>query len=197
MPEYSQRYCAEPPLKIESDKRTVRVLRPWEYDAIRRASATLDNQTRLDALLVTGMRYIEAQRFQKRPEWFDGTFIHLPKEAILKAKRKQLARGIHLSAKGRAVVHYFFNVKELPDYKAWERNLRRWAVKAGVRPDWLSPKTLRKTWESWLIATFPDRLLQVTLSQGHTTVTALHHYLNLNFTDDNKREMREWVLGWE
>lgn len=26
---------------------------------------------------------------------------------------------------------------------------------------------------------------------------ALYHYLNPSFTDDNRREMRDWVLGWE
>lgn len=58
MPEYLQRYADEPPLFIDSEKRRVRILRPWEYASITRASASLDNQTRLDVSLLSRMRVL-------------------------------------------------------------------------------------------------------------------------------------------
>jgi hypothetical protein len=35
------------------------------------------------------MRFVELQRFQKNSQWFDGEFIHLPEEVVLKQERKQ------------------------------------------------------------------------------------------------------------
>ncbi len=54
----------------------VRILRPAEYDLLREGAKTLENQTRLDVLLLTGLRYIEAQRLQGNPDWLDSKFIH-------------------------------------------------------------------------------------------------------------------------
>lgn len=57
----------------------VRVLRPAEYEQLRQGAGTLDNQTRSDALLLTGLRYVEAERLQNNPDWVDGRFMHLPR----------------------------------------------------------------------------------------------------------------------
>jgi hypothetical protein len=142
------------------------------------------------------MRYVEAQRLQKHPEWFDGNFIHLPESAQLKAKRKQKERWIRLSSMGKAVLPYFFKTRPLPTWKAWTLNLQRWSLRAGLDPDGLSPKTTRKTWESWLVTCYPQHLALICLSQGHTELTSLQHYLNMPFTEVDKLEMRKWVEGW-
>jgi len=41
---------------------------------LREEAGTLENQTRSDVLLLTGLRYIEAQRLQTNPGWIDGWF---------------------------------------------------------------------------------------------------------------------------
>jgi hypothetical protein len=179
----------------------VRILRPSEYGRLRVATAAkrrkrLDNATKLDALLLTGLRYVEAQRLQQHPEWFDGKFIHLPEFAQKKAKRKQRERWIRLSSMGIAILPYFFKVKPLPSWKAWTLNLRRWAVYAGLDPAGLSPKTTRKTWESWLVASYPEHIAEVCLSQGHTQATSLQFYLNMPFTEVDKLEAKKWIEGW-
>ena len=56
-------------------------------------------------------------------------------------------------------------------------------------------KTLRKSWECWLVASYPERVLEVFLSQGHTQMTALSHYLGLPFTQGDKGAMLEYVGG--
>jgi integrase len=57
-------------------------------------------------------------------------------------------------------------------------------------------KTFRKTWESWLLITYPHRSLEIALSQGHTQLTQLNYYANLPFTDQDKEDMKEFVMGW-
>ena len=178
-------------------KGTVRILRPSEYEKLREGAETLDNQTRLDGLLLTGLRYVEADRLQEHPDWVDGRFVHLPEYAQKKVKRKQRERWIRLSSKGVSILPYFFKSKPLPNWKGWTQNLQRWAERAGLDPKGLGPKTTRKSWESWLVSSYPDRVLEVFLSQGHTQMTALSHYLNLPFTSSDKANMVEWVSGWE
>ena len=56
-----------------------RILRPCEYKQLCNAVPKKDFKTMLNALLLSGMRYVEMQRFQRNPEWFDGEFNgHIP-----------------------------------------------------------------------------------------------------------------------
>ena len=66
----------------------VRILRPSEYEMLRDGPSSVQNQTRLDALLLTGLRYVEAQRFQENPDRVDKRFIHLPEGPQRKALRQ-------------------------------------------------------------------------------------------------------------
>jgi len=59
----------------------------------------------------------------------------------------------------------------------------------------LSAKSFRKTWESWLLFSFPDKAMEIALSQGHTELTQLRHYANLPFLDKDREEMNEFVVG--
>ncbi|WP_229657489.1 site-specific integrase [Thermogymnomonas acidicola] len=175
-----------------------RILRPSEYEALRSA-ASPKYRVVFDAALLTGMRVVELRLFLKNPAWFDGTFIHLPRVAIKKRKATINQRWVHLSARGRALIeniHQILGTWELPSESALRRYLIRCARRAGVDPRGLNMKMFRKTWESWLIASYPDRKEEVFLSQGHTSLTALQHYVNLPFTDEDRMKMKEWVEGW-
>lgn len=63
-------------------------------------------------------------------------------------------------------------------------------------PFLICSKTTRKTMESWLTFYYPGRSLEIALSQGHTTVTSLRHYLNMPFTEVDRLQMKEYVEGW-
>ena len=73
-----------------------------------------------------------------------------------------------------------FHIHPLPDLPALDMKLRRLSkrILEGVA---INNKSFRKTWESWLVFYYPDKALQIALSQGHTTTTQYEHYLNIPF----------------
>ena len=180
-------------------KVNTRILRPYEAKMLINAIPKLEYVNKFEALLYSGMRYIELIRLYKHPEWFNGETIHITKEGSKKAKSTVSERYIHLNPLGkRAIYHYLRSKKPLPqNYATWTENLKRWSESAGLYPDYLSPKTTRKTWECWLITYYPEKFNQVFLSQGHSQLTSLRHYQNLPFSKQDKEEMREFVDGWE
>lgn len=60
----------------------------------------------------------------------------------------------------------------------------------------LSVKSFRKSWESWLAVTYPERLELIAASQGHLTGTALAHYLAVPFSPAEKEQIRTYTAGW-
>ena len=176
-------------------KAGTRILRPSEYEKFITV-LTLPMKTNFNALLYTGLRYVEAQRLQQHSDWFDGEFIHLPKEAQKKTKRKQLERWIRLNSLGKNILPYFFATKKLPNYKCWDVNVKRWADKSGIGVEGMCVKTTRKTWESWLTFYYPVNFQIICLSQGHNFITSMQHYINLPFTSGDKEEIKKYVEGW-
>jgi hypothetical protein len=67
-------------------KSSVRILRPAEYEPLREGAGTFENQTRSDVLLLTGLRFIEAQRMQTSPGWIDGRFEIIFRETFAKSR---------------------------------------------------------------------------------------------------------------
>ena len=174
----------------------VRVFRPSEVKILLRAIKSETQRIKFEVLLYTGMRYIECKRLLENPHWFDGEQIHLTKKAIRKKKIKVKERYIHLNPMGRMVVRaYLSNKKPLPSYVTWTENLQRWTKKAGLNSDLVSPKSTRKTWESWLVQYYPQYTSHIFLSQGHKELTALEHYVNLPFKKADVDEMAEFVGG--
>jgi len=183
--------------KQEIIRTGVRILRPSEYQALLQGCKKTHHRTMLQTLLYTGMRYVELKRFQKYPSWFTGDFIHLPRIADRKHKRTQPERWVRLNQQGKMIVEYFQQMKEeLPAYQNWRDNMRRWAERGGITAKGMGVKTTRKTWESWLMFYYPGYMADVTLSQGHDTVTSIQHYLNMPFTEVDHLEMKNYVEGW-
>jgi len=175
----------------------IRVLRPGECKQLLNGVTKPEMKTQFQALLFTGMRYVEMKRFWQHPSWFDGDFINLPKSAVKKQKRTQMERAVRLNAQGKVHIEYFTRLKRpLPSWQSWTMNLKRWAKHVDLDTTGLSAKTTRKTWESWLMYYFPERRFEIALSQGHTTVTSLRHYLNMPFTELDRYEVKEFVEGW-
>jgi len=180
-------------------KAGVRILRPGEYEILREAIPKLHHQIILDTALFTGMRWVELERFKKNPQWYDpqGGYIYLPPEASRKKERTMRERYVFLSSRGKAIIPLFLKLeKGIPGRITWNENLKRWAERGGLDPVGLCAKTTRKTWESWLMASFPDKALLIAMAQGHTQITALNHYLNLPFSPGEKEKIKEYTQGW-
>ena len=183
------------PIVRSSEKFQVRILRPVEFETLREA---MDPNTRriCTSLLLTGMRYAELQRLRENPDWLDGKFVYLPRGSMLKVKAKQKERAIRLSDMGKTLLQDLFQVPHpLPELPALDMKLRRLSRRI-LEGNPINNKSFRKTWESWLAFYYPEKALQIALSQGHTTTTQYEHYLNIPFDDEDRREMRKWVEGW-
>jgi integrase len=182
---------------LKGKKVKTRILRPHEFELLRAGAKKTENRTLLDGCLLLGARYKECQKIQDNPHWFDGNFIHLPSEAQQKVKRKQVERWIRLSSMGKTILPYFFeNKKRLPSIQAWDYSLSEWGKRGGLDITGISARSLRKTYESWLIFYYPEATNLVYLSQGHTTLTSLQHYVNLPFLEGDRKEMGRWLEGW-
>ena len=144
------------------------------------------------------MRYEELKRFVDNPNWLmDENFIHLPIGSSLKHKCKQKERYVRLNGLGREVIlNLLQSNRNPPTRQTLNDNLKRWCLDAGIDDKGICPKCFRKTWESWLVFSYPERLLEILLSQGHTEAVSLKHYLGLPFSDTDQLEMKEFVIGW-
>lgn len=198
------------PILIGDGEQQTRILRPQEFSELILAIPKLDNQIRVKACLYTGLRIVEIRRFHKQDHtkkttlpWYDAEhgFIHLPKTSVLKSKRKQMRRYVRLNQPGKEIVPQFLKLTKafpgkLGDNATWNEDLKRWHTYAGLSTEGVCPKMFRKIWESWLIFYYPNRLLDVIQSQGHTKTTALKHYINTPFTKEDCIHMEPYVSGW-
>ena len=172
------------PLIIGNGHRETRVLRPWEFQALHDAipHKTPEQQLNLKVALLTGMRYAELRDFQDHPEWWDGHYIYLQEKKVMRPFKHRYVR---VNSLAKNLIPLFHKNKELPRVEIWNRNLKRWARRARIGTRGINTKTTRKTWESWLVSTYPDKMPHIVQSQGHTDVTSIQYYLNLAFTDED------------
>ena len=189
------------------EKNGVAILTPEEYRRLK-GFVKPKFQRWLDLLLFTGMRYTEALKFMHRKELYqpERRCIFLPHEIDKKAQRAAKERYIYLSYQGMLAVERFFSFLDeyklqhqkplkYPSYIGMDYNLRQWSKKLGFEYN-VTVKSFRKTWESYLTVSFQDRVALIALSQGHTDLTSLNHYIQIPFTDDEKRQIQESVVGW-
>lgn len=176
----------------------IRILTPSEYKSLRAAALKEYHKTILDILLITGLRYAELQRLYNNPSWFNekANLVHLPEQAQKKVKRRQLERTIHPLPGMFSYTFKAFTTGPRPaSESAWNKDLQRWAITAGMNPFGLSAKTTRKTIESWCIAAGVE-VTTVCLRQGHDSLTSMRHYQGLAFTDDDIRDIKKHLGEW-
>lgn len=180
---------------LENYKKTgIAILRPIQYEMLYDAIPKIENKDKLDALLYTGCRYTELQFLYKHPEMFKGHTIHMPS---FKSEAKHKFRYIRLNKIGIRAVERFLDVdNNLPSHIAWNENLTRWAKKAGIDSSGISCKFSRRTWECWLVASYPDKFKQITLSQGHVERISMEFYLMLPFSDEEVDSIKSYTGGW-
>jgi len=172
----------------------VRVFRPWEVRALVRSIPKNEYKDKFEALLFSGCRYSEMKWLFDHPARFKGEHIHMRNT---KALAKEAYRWVRLNMQGQRAVENFLRCKHnLPSYPTWNENLKRWCKQGGVDPMSACAKSTRKTLESWLVISFPNRVNEIFISQGHEETTALRHYLTFPFTSNDKQDMMYYVEGW-
>ena len=184
-----------------------RILTPEEASSIRRVISKPSNRALFDLMLYTGLRLEEVRQLIEHPEIFDEERRLLVIKSG-KAKASQKSRNVILSDKGVEAVRAFLQAPKMPaSSSAWQTNLIRWSKIAGLSPlpgrseeggniFGITVRTSRKSLESWLLTAYPDRAAWIALSQGHTETTALGHYLNVSFTDQERNDILDEVKGW-
>lgn len=184
-----------------------RVLTPDEATLIRSVIQKPSSRALFDLLLYTGLRFAEARQLADNPVIFDegrGTLSIRSQ----KVKAKQNGRNVILGDKGIAAVREFLKLggKVPATTSTFQNNLIAWCKAAGITSLATPPatgnqygitvRTTRKTWESWLLAACPEQIVRITLSQGHSETVALHHYLNVSFTTEERQAIVQEVIGW-
>ncbi len=176
----------------------VRILTPNEYISLKEVIPKDEYKTKLDILMITGMRYAEYLRLYDHPEWYNEkrNIIHLPEEAQLKHKRKQRQRTINnLPSMFNYLLKDFWKAKCPPQESTWNKDLQRWAKLANLNPYGISAKTTRKSIESYMIsAGIPVNV--VCLRQGHDSLTSMNHYQGLAFSDDEIKDIEKQLKLW-
>jgi integrase len=164
-----------------------RILTPSEFQSMKDAPLAphykISSQQRniwLDALMFTGMRYKELLWLDGHWQQFDAknNAITLPAQYT----KTNMDRTVHLTPTFSQRLQAYlreFKVLDLPSRDAMNDNLRRWWQSILTECGWYpTPKTFRKSWESWLLfADYP--LIKVARSQGHTVAVCEHYYASL------------------
>jgi len=106
----------------------------------------------------------------------------------MKARRKQEERTINLSIMRRPIFPKLFeiSVHSRSTFRRWDPNNFR-------SVDGLSAKLFRKTYGSLLLSLYPERFMDIALSQGHDEFTKLNHHSKNGFEDKDKIERKESV----
>ena len=202
-------YILKYPISIMTNSLTCndsRILTPAEATSIRNVIEKPSLRALFDLLLYTGLRLSEVKQLRDNPAIFD----HERRTVTIKSGKKlatQISRNVCLSDKGLlAVVEYLKNPAVPNSPTAWQMNLIRWAMRARLQalpgqeesgnPYGITVRTTRKSWESWLLAAYPAKVINIVLSQGHTEATALRHYFNISFTQTEREAIRDEVMGW-
>lgn len=187
-----------------------RILTPSEFQAMKDAPlvqgyriGTQQRNMWLDVLMFTGMRYQElmwCENFGWKNVDNKNNAITLPKAFT----KTNMDRTVHLTpAFSKSLASYLREFKTLclPSRDAMNDRLKGWWLNAMIEPPypvlWYpTPKTFRKSWESWLLfADYP--LIKVARSQGHTVAVCEHYYASLPPTLKSEVDaVKKLTGGW-
>lgn len=156
-----------------------------------------------DGLVNTGARIVEFWDIVKHPNWFHANrrLIDLPKEgAAKKPEMKQTDRTIFLSSNGIRVMEAIYSAGiKTKDKASFGQALTRAAIKAGLNPSGINPKSFRKDCASWLLEARKDYNIDsydIARSLGHDIRTLTLNYQGCGFTKDEHRDIVDYFEGW-
>lgn len=173
-----------------SENDQYRILTPTEFESLLENIPKTRLRMVVNAMMFTGMRYEELKKFAGHLVWLDSSnrAICIP----AKYTKTQRERTIHLTPQfTKELTQYLkeFKTLEVPSIQSMQVGLERWGSFA-------TPKTFRKTWESWLLFAGYDSL-KVALSQGHSQTIQYHHYVNMSARlKSDAEKVKKMTEGW-
>lgn len=185
-----------------------RIMTVTDYETLIRNIKTPYHRLLFNAMFFTGMRHVELERFiEAKLEWYDRERrgIHVPDEAVKKAKVHCKHRFIPLSDKGMEIMDALVKARDIPgepplympQRASWGQTLKLAALRSGLSlPETITPKCTRKTWESWLLLTFPTSEITIVRAMGHTANVAIRNYIGLGFSRPEKYEIDRYTRGF-
>lgn len=197
----------------------VRIFTPGEYEKLEDQVSKPSLRKLIGVMLLTGMRYEEVLSLKKTPENFmkndSCIWVRSGKKKVVSHERY-----VPLTPRGiETTMAFLEDEREVyPPANVIMLNLVSWSEKAGLEPlpedqmrdmagantgrerknvYGISVKSFRKTWENWLIDSYPERVLQILKAQGHNAATALEHYAGANFSSSDLEAIRAYTSGWK
>lgn len=173
-----------------------RILRPSEFERFVNLFKAID-VVLINALLFSGMRFEELVELHRHPKNFDEktkcVFVHSTKK-----KARQRDRYVSLNQQGATAIKMFIALDVCPScHTFWLKLKRRIKNEDENFKKGLTVKTFRATWESWLSFKYKNRHFEICCSQGHSSVTALRHYIQFRpFEGDEAELMEKYTSGW-
>lgn len=188
------KYCLE---NNEIIVNGIRILRPKEYQKLLCEVKKHYLKSVINTLLFAGMRYSELKRFHKHSEWFDGTKIDMPQIDFGGLNRTQNERLINLNAYGIKWVSDFLSFKgRIPSIQVTSNNITRWSTKAKVNKPFITIKTFRNTWLSWLINQYPNKIIEISTSLGFSDINGIKKLTDIPYDRNDESLIREYTKEW-
>lgn len=184
-------------------KDSTRVLTPKEYEKLKEVLSA-DYNCICDVLLHTGMRMPEIIKFSQHPEWYDARrrCIELPTAAIRKKKTVYKTRQVNLTLEGcKSVEHFIRMIRDnlhIPTRQSMIGVLSRAAIEAKL-PEGdrgICPKMYRKTFVSWAMQVYPEKMFKIASNMGHTLAVMQVNYTNLSFAPEDTEDIKKFLKGW-
>ena len=160
-----------------------------------------------DVLLNTGMRveefwewYLHDIKLKDTPNrrWYKPSLnvIHLPVGVVKKKKALHQERQIILTERGCQAVETLLTIEIKKVSRVTMREAFRLAAdKAGISNEYITPKMLRKTLETWLLRCGFNEF-RISSSIGHSQETMRTNYAGIQIPNEDLEEIREYLARW-
>ena len=167
-------------------------------------------QFSIQTAFYTGLRLQELIDFADHPEWMEDkyTCINIPREESKTGESRSCFLGetfykeLRMFLRSNKLIYPTRKIKngrtyiKTPNYNDWNTYYKQiaWFINL-ENPCDIKAKISRKTWESYLIISEKPHI-NVAISQGHSKVVSLKHYLGIKCTRDERIRCVELTEDW-
>jgi hypothetical protein len=174
-----------------------RILTPDEIYKIYQQTINIEAHIQFMYIFSTGFRVSEYNYVFEHPDMidYDKRIIHFTDKEWDTARRFR-DREVYLSRTDMNNVILFIKLNKYMNTKSYQlnRNLKAWAEKAGLNPEEMDSKTLRRTRMAWLITLFPQCEEQIVSSMDFYKDIKPYH--TIPFTNSDKLAMICMLGDW-